>query len=473
MKERLAVLKEKFHLRQLLQLLLISAFFFIGAAVVYVNEIEPRKQDAYTVDPISEEGEWGKLLLKDGETVAQDFVYNNNQMIALGVMIYSASSENTGSLHMALTDTVTGELLGETDADLSLYGDMRKYPPKDERIAYLNVGMPTIYENMDQRALTLTLRGEGLGPKTRIYLYTDTPQENILIRGYCYLYNFWETYFRLFAVLLYGMLVISYFLLLIWKAKLQRFVFFAGLILGLTYNFILPPGAAPGEKAGILAVIHAANRISGVAEPSKEETMVRQTDLEALEVLKEVPDLKEYAYIHWNLLRRPASTEPAVYRGERGGGNPIGFVTGLLAVGLGRALSLNGITMIFLGRFFALLTWLLLLSLAIRFLPQGKAAVFAAGLSPALFTVFCSYAPMGRCLFTLFTGGGDIGNGIDINPFWVFFQCALILFGLIPVQRRKSIIFLRENRDPQVVYLSLINAMFFINNILSSTKNMN
>lgn len=405
MKKRLALLKQNFKLRHLVELILLTVCFFIGASVLYTNEIEPRKQDAYTVDPIEANGKPALLPLENGETRIQDFSYNNDQMIALGIMIYSDSDDNTGSLHLILTDTATGEILGESDTDVSAFTDMRKYREKDEKVAYVNVGMPTIINGMNGRALTLSVEARDFGGKNGIFLYGDSTGENLLIRGYCYLYNFWEFYFRLFATVLYIMLVLSFFALLLLEAPLQRVYLFAGFVLGVTYNFLLPPGATPGESTG------------------------------GIEELKAVPDLKEIAYIHWNVGR-----------------------------------SFQGVTVLYLRRFLLMLVWLLAGYLLIRFIPKGKAALFVLMISPAVFELLATFSPFVPWAKSL--ADGTIGNGLTINPFWTFFQCALILFGLIPVKSKKSFVTLLENRDPQIAYLSLINAMFFINNILSSTKEL-
>ena len=117
-----------------------------------------------------------------------------------------------------------------------------------------------------------------------------------------------------------------------------------------------------------------------------------------------------------------------------------------------------------------MLLWLFVGYLLIRFVPKGKAAIFVLMLSPAVFELVATYSPIGPWAKSLVDG--TIGNGLTMNPFWIFFQCALILFGLIPVKSKKAFVTLQENRDPQIAYLSLINAMFFINNILSSTKEL-
>lgn len=478
MKNAVSVLRQNFKLRHLVQLLVLTVCFVIGASICYRNEIEPRKQDAFTVDPVAPFDETsGKRLLKDGDVLTQDFIYNNDQMIGVGVIAYSGSDENTGSLHLALTDTVTGEVLSETETDISWMTDMRKYRPQDERAAYLNVGMPTIIEGLNGRALTMTVRVSGFSEKTRISLYTDSAGENLLIRGYCYLYNFWQLYFRVFTVLLYALLLCGYLALLVWRAPLWKIFIPAALVLGLTYNFLLPPVAAAGELNGYLNAYHAVNVLSGVAGDTADTTTLRATDEEALAVLKETPDLKEYAYIHWNLLRRPTSTELTVHKGMRtGDGNPVGFVSGLLGIGLGRALGLNGITALYLARAFALLFYVAIFTLLIRFLPAGNAATFIFALSPAAFQCFATLSGLGGFVYGLFHGrAAFIGNGIELNPFWSFFAAFLIVFALIPVQGEKvrfrpKILRLKKNIDAQLIFLMLADSMFFVNNILSSTK---
>ena len=82
-------IRTNFKRRNVIHLLIMTVCFAIGCGVCYVNEIEPRKHDVYTVDPIEETEETDLYPLTEGETITQDFVYTNNQMIAIGPMLYS------------------------------------------------------------------------------------------------------------------------------------------------------------------------------------------------------------------------------------------------------------------------------------------------------------------------------------------------------------------------------------------------
>lgn len=416
MKKLLQKIKSNFRKRHLIQLIIMTVCFLIGCAVCYTNEIEPRKQDAYTIDPVDETEDTALYRLVNGESITQDFIYGNNQMIAVGVMLYSDSDENEGELHLTLTDLETGELLGESTKDVSEIVNMEKNNPTDEDVAYVNVGMPTIIEGMDGKPLRLNITVSGLSPDTNLEIFADPyhkstgyakaevtgtkdPRISILVRGYCYLYNFWGFYFRVFAVLLYLMLFASYVMIFVLEAPLHRVFLIAGLVLGITVNFLIPPVTVPDEMVHYATAYYYSNELLGVEEPENisarpddERMYVRQTDLDALSILKTTPDLKEYAYIHWNLFRQPSSEELVMLEAYKQSDNWTLYIPGILGVTLGRLFGLNGITTIYLGRFFATLFYLAFFYFAIRIIPVGKAAVFVLATCPIVLQQCCSYS---------------------------------------------------------------------------------
>lgn len=393
-----------------------TACFLIGCAVCYVNEIEPRKQDAYTIDPVQENEDTDLYLLTNGETISQDFLYGNDQMIAVGTMLYSDSDDNEGTVHLTLEDLNTGELLGESTKDVSEIVNMEKNAPTDQDVEYVNVGMPTIIEGMNGRLLRLTLTVSGLSPETRLFIFADPYDEDlgyakaevtgaadpdicILVRGYCYLYNFWGFYFKLFAILLYLLLLLSYFGIFLLEAPLQRVFLLVGLVLGITYSFLLQPVTVPDEMVHYATAYYYSNELMGVEEPENlsgrpddARMYIRQTDLDALSILKTTPDLKEYAYFHWNIGRRPSSEELVMLEATKQTDNWTLYVPGILGITLGRVLGLNGITTLFLGRFFAMLLYLGIFAFAIRLAPVGKATVFIVATCPMVIQMCCSYS---------------------------------------------------------------------------------
>ncbi len=438
MKRLFQTIRTNFKRRHLIQLLVMTALFLIGARVCYVNEIVPRKEDAYTIDPVDENDDTDIYLLEEGETITQEFIYSNNQMIATGIMLYcdSDTDDNEGQLTLRLYDVETGELMGETVKDVSEIEDMDL---TDYDIEYLNVGMSTILEGMNGKTLRLELTVDELGKDTDLYIYADPykksngyaqavvtgaedPEISILVRGYCYLYNFWEFYYRVFAILIYLMMFLGYMMIFVLHTGLEKVFLVAGFTFAIVYNFLLPPVSTPDEMNHYATAYYYSNALLGIEEPintteylDNECIYVRETDLEALAVLQTTPTLKEMAYIHWNLLRSPSSTELVEFNKSKESDNWILYIPGTLGITLGRLLNMNGITTLYLGRFFCVLLYLLLFYLAIKIIPIGKAAVFVFAICPMVIQQCCSYSydamPIGMLvlfmayLFKLLYGG--------------------------------------------------------------------
>ena len=408
-------IRMNFKRRCLIQLLIMTACFAVGCFVCYVNEIEPRKHDVYTVDPIEKTEETDRYPLTEGETITQDFTYTNNQMIAVGPMLYSDTDENAGRIHMALYDADTGELLGESDKDLSEIENMEKNLPTAEDIAYAVVGMPTIYENMDGRHLRLILTVTELPKDTHVSVFANPvfgkspekaqitgaadPGIALLIRGYCYHYNFWGFYFGFFATLIYLMLFVGYFMIFVLEEPLHRVFLPSAVVLFLLYQFLLPPVSVPDELVHITTSYYYSNEVLGIEEPENlsgrpqdQRIYVRATDLDALSKLQMSADNKEFAYLHWNLFRRPSSTDLVMLEGTKESDNWTLYAATTLGVTLGRLMGLNGITTLYLGRLFAFFIYLLVFYAAIRIIPVGKAAVFVLATCPMVLQQCCSFS---------------------------------------------------------------------------------
>ena len=72
MNKLLQKVKENLNLKVILGFVVMTVIFMVGRSVVYVNEIEPRREDVYTADVIS--GDKGTMLpLKEGMTVTRTF----------------------------------------------------------------------------------------------------------------------------------------------------------------------------------------------------------------------------------------------------------------------------------------------------------------------------------------------------------------------------------------------------------------
>lgn len=173
---------------------------------------------------------------------------------------------------------------------------------------------------------------------------------------------------------------------LIWKKswELHRvFVVMAG-VCGIFYMFVMPPFTAPDEDAHYATVYYYSDKLLGQnALTNKGMTIVRTCDVEYQEKEHREPSIGSYDAVWNGLFSVNHSDKMQSY--NKGPLNSVSwalYVPQILGVTLARILHLGNIPLLFLGRFFALLFYVALCSLAIKKMPFGKLALFVVALLP-------------------------------------------------------------------------------------------
>ena len=405
MNKLLQKVKENLNLKVILGFVVMTVIFMVGRSVVYVNEIEPRREDVYTADVISGDKKGTMLPLKEGMTVTQTFVYPEDQMMAVGVELYSDAYKNKGEFSMKVYDMETNELLGEDTFDASQLTDMRAAAIDD--VSYFNVGTPNDISGTENRYMRIEFSVVSLSEKSSVYLYangntkynqaqvtgadTEDPL-NIVVRGYCYHYGYWAEFFKWGTNVIYFMLAGCYILIMVFRAKPHQIFVIAGTCMALCYAFLLPPGTVPDEIGHIETTYYYSNKLLGIEEPDAESIYVRKTDQEAIGKLQTTPTLKEYNYFILNITHRSDDTKLVKIDATKGSDNWLLYAPAILGVTAGRLIGLNGITTLYAGRFFMMFVYLIFAFFAIKRVPVGKAAMFIIVLSPMFIQQSCSYS---------------------------------------------------------------------------------
>lgn len=405
MNKLLQKVKENLNLKVILGFVVMTVIFMVGRSVVYVNEIEPRREDVYTADVISGDKKGTMLPLKEGMTVTQTFVYPEDQMMAVGVELYSDAYKNKGEFSMKVYDMETNELLGEDTFDASQLTDMRAAAIDD--VSYFNVGTPNDISGNENRYMRIEFTVVSLSEKSSVYLFanadesfdaaqitgTDTEEPlSIVVRGYCYHYGYWAEFFKWGTNVIYFMLAGCYILIMVFRAKPHQIFVIAGTCMALCYAFLLPPGAVPDEIGHIETTYYYSNKLLGIEEPDAESIYVRKTDQEAIGKLQTTPTLKEYNYFILNITHRSDDTKLVKIDATKGSDNWLLYAPAILGVTAGRLIGLNGITTLYAGRFFMMFVYLIVAFFAIKRVPVGKAAMFIVVLSPMFIQQSCSYS---------------------------------------------------------------------------------
>lgn len=405
MKKLFQTVKDNLNLKVIIGFVIMTLLFMVGRSVVYVNEIEPRREDVYTADAVSRDKAGTLLQLKEGMTIVQQFIYPQDQMMAVGVELYSDAYRNSGEFSMKVYDMETNELLGEDTFDASQLTDMRAEAIDD--VSYFNVSTPNDISGNENRYMRIEFSVLSLSEKSSVYLFANADESfataqitgadteeplSIVVRGYCYHYGYWAEFFKWGTNIIYIMLAGSYILITLFRAKPHHIFVIAGTCLALCYAFLIPPGAVPDEIGHIETTYYYSNKLLGIEEPNAKSIYVRKTDQEAIGKLQTTPTLKEYNYFMLNITHRSDDTELVKIDATKGTDNWLLYVPAILGVTAGRLAGLNGITTLYAGRFFMMFAYLLFAFLAIRKVPVGKAAMFIIVMSPMFIQQSCSYS---------------------------------------------------------------------------------
>lgn len=409
MKKLWEKIKGRLNVKAVLGFVILTVIFLIGSWVVFTNEIEPRRADVYTEDAIAPDRNNTLLPLNAGETITQTFVYPEDRMMAVGVQLYSDAYKNKGEFSLKVYDNDTNELLAEDTFDVSKLTDMRAEAIPD--VSYFNVNIPDqIYGNQG-RSMRVEFTVLYMSSRSSVYLFAnasglhepavitgaeDEPEEglSIAVRGYCYHYGYWVTFGVLGCLVVYIMLAGSYIAITLFRVKPHQLFLIVGVCISICYSLLLPPGAVPDEPQHITTAYYFSNKLMGIEEPGANTIYMRQTDIEAMEQLQTTPTLKEYDYIRWNVCEFADDSETVLqeFDGTKGSDSWGLYIPTIIGITLGRLIGVNGITMLYLGRGFAVLAYLIFSYLAVRRVPVGKAAMFVLVLSPVFIQQCCSYS---------------------------------------------------------------------------------
>lgn len=235
--------------------------------------------------------------------------------------------------------------------------------------------------------------------------------------------DFWlcDMYMGLFAaalILLAGMFLLLFVERLRKKIPLEVTAMLSILILGSMYLLTLPPISAPDEVSHFASAYGISNRIlGGEAVDADGNVWMRRADEwiqniygaegdEARESLgrtlteetwKQISSHMSPVFVAGEAKEMVQSVSAPVNT------TPVAYLAPALGIALGRLLSVNGILLAFLGRFFNLLFFGMMVYGSMKVLPFGKNVVWGISLLPMSLHLAASYSYdtflMGMCIF--------------------------------------------------------------------------
>lgn len=194
-----------------------------------------------------------------------------------------------------------------------------------------------------------------------------------------------NTYLTTWYFAVFGTMLVFFVLLFtaaLSKAKLHRLFVIAGLGIGLLYLAVFPPYSAPDEYSHIATSYANANIILGNKAADKDGyPYIRDTDL-TLDSQEIQPDLATYAKVWTHIAEKPENIEKTTFDVQRLDISFFAHLPQSLGIAAAWAMGLNGVAVLYMGRLFMLLFYLVCGYFSIRIIPFGKAVMFLVYLSP-------------------------------------------------------------------------------------------
>ena len=409
-----AVPLKKKIIRIILTLVVAWGVLFIFFDYVYMKTMEAtvRAKDPEVICEETDETAQN-ISLKEGESVSQVFTVTGNQLSAVAVYISNVDDANI-RIKYDLYDQQTGEVVRSHKISTKKIEKLSHHLNKDQRDkikgalqGYYVLEFPEAIENSAGKQYKIIITNEktaggnlelvgGEGEEYPYELNSQPMAGNLCMIALYSNQMIFATMFKYMVTILTVLLSVLIILSEIGSLSVGKTFVISALVLAFVYSFLIPPFCVPDERAHIDAVYTISNEMLGIKEiPAPGRIYKRADDIDATKENTMDVTTERYRETFENIFKKSADETLQVTYAD----NPVSNVTFLnylpAAVGfsLARLLYFNTMTMIMFGRWMNALASILLMWIAIRKLPFGKASFAIFGLFPIILQQIasCSY----------------------------------------------------------------------------------
>lgn len=387
------------------ELAVMTVIFVIAAILVYKTSIAIRVT-LPRITTLVEADEGNVHEIQSGDTFEQSFLYPKKQLLSTGTQIMLNDSvvkdlagngkTDLGSLSLQVIDTTDGNVLMSENYQVFMLKDGQN----------LIASFPSAQGGFQGRELKLVLKAEKISPKVELkiglkehgikgteLLYNGEKQDmtlNIQTSDHQFLY--WKQWAVFGAVIVYLLLVGTYFALVVLRLRPEQVFLFSGSMLAVLYLLLIPPIAVPDEEAHFKEAYYYSNQIMGIRNTNENTVTMDLEDFHAMQVFETTPSLSEYDIIKERILETGREEGTKDIKRLDTQAPAVTYTPGILGIITGRILGLNGLMVIYLGRICSILFYLFMMYWFIRWMPFGKAAAFIIAILPMTLQQCGSYS---------------------------------------------------------------------------------
>ena len=406
-----AVPLKKKIIKIILMLVIVWGIIFIFFDYVYMKTMEAtvRAKDPEVICEETDETAQN-ISLKEGESVSQTFTVSGNQLSAVAVYIPNVDDVNI-RIKYDLYDQQTGEVVQSGKVSTKKIEKLSHHLNKDQRDkikgalqGYYVLEFPEAIENSAGKQYKIVITNEKTAGDNLELAGGEYPYElnsqpmagNLCMIALYSNQMIFATMFKYMVAILTVLVSVLIILSGFGRLSVGKTFLISALVLAFVYSFLIPPFCVPDERAHIDAVYTISNEMLGISEiPAQGRIYKRADDIDATKENTMDVTTERYRETFEDMFGRSGDETLQVAFAD----NPVGNVTFLnylpAAVGftIARLLHFNTITMIMFGRWMNALASILLMWIAIRKLPFGKASFAVFGLFPIILQQIasCSY----------------------------------------------------------------------------------
>ena len=382
--------------RKLLKIV-VTLLVLIGLlGMMYSDEVKPiaEQRMQYVKSEVK-----GKLLeLKSGEILSQKVEMQSDSFETIEIMYQNFQGQETDVLTLGIEDA-EGKIIGQWEMQLT--NEVIDHQTEGIKVLQFNAD-ETIYIK-DREVYTLNLELSGF-PEDRLYFYgTESLHDKANINGseneQALAVNVLGGkaggvryfFFGIAVLTVFGMGIIL--VLLLRRESVEKIFVGSALVFGVIYMLVIPPYAVPDEQAHFVTAYNNSSEILG-KETVKDGN---QAVLQEREILSDpsghYPTKERYIESMNGLLGKTYnhSGEP-VLGGKVLDMPKISYAPQTLGITVARLLHFNGIQLFYMGRMFALITYVVITYWAIKIMPFAKMVLFVTALLPMSMQQAMSYS---------------------------------------------------------------------------------
>lgn len=395
----------KINRKNAVQLAVMTFIFLAAAFFVYKTTILTRMVLPHITTKV-ESGDNLAFPLEDGDHFEQSFLCDSDELLSVGTSISlnkDAQSNLVANEKNYDLGIVRLKVLDESGTQV-MQADYEVYALDDGQ--NLLASFPGSQTGWKGRTLTLVVDAEKIDPEVELtvgYAKKQAEGTELVINGEASLHTlnlkmadhqfmYWRKLFFIGAMLVYLLLLGTYLGFAVFRFAPQRVFLFTGGMLAVLYLALLPPMSVPDEMVHFKEAYNLSNKLLGKEDVGDENIIMDLEDYHAMQKFDTTPSLSEYDMLKEELFQSGRESGTKVMSLYDTQAPAITYVPGIIGITIGRILGLNGLLVIFLGRFCSILCYLFMMYWFIRLIPVGKPAAFIAAILPMTVQQCCSYS---------------------------------------------------------------------------------